>query len=67
MTFDVVFESGNTGFCADFQQVIRGEDGKDGADGYTPVKGIDYWTEADKTEMIAAVISALPVYNGEVI
>lgn len=25
----------------------------DGADGYTPVKGIDYWTEADKEEINA--------------
>lgn len=40
---------------------IRGEAG------YTPVKGIDYWTEADKAEMVADVISALPVYNGEVV
>lgn len=41
--------------------------GKGGADGYTPVKGTDYWTDADKAEMIADVISALPVYNGEVV
>lgn len=41
-------------------------DGKDGADGYTPQKGIDYYTEADKTEMVNAVLSALPVYGGEV-
>ena len=39
----------------------------DGADGYTPQKGVDYWTEADKEEMVTAVIAALPVYNGEVI
>jgi hypothetical protein len=41
--------------------------GKDGADGYSPVKGTDYWTEADKAEMVSGVISALPVYNGEVV
>ena len=41
--------------------------GKGGADGNTPVKGTDYWTDADKAEMIADVISALPVYNGEVV
>ena len=32
-----------------------GEPGKPGApgkDGYTPVKGIDYWTEADKEEIV---------------
>lgn len=41
-------------------------DGEDGEDGYTPVKGIDYYTEADKTEMVNRVLSALPVYTGEV-
>ena len=29
----------------------RGEDGKDGKDGYTPIKGVDYWTEEDKEEI----------------
>ncbi len=43
-----------------------GVDGKDGKDGYTPVKGTDYFTDADKAEMVSAVISALPVYDGEV-
>ena len=45
----------------------NGTNGKDGDDGYTPVKGKDYFTEADKAEMVSAVISALPKYNGEVI
>lgn len=38
----------------------------DGDPGYTPIKGKDYWTEADKAAMVADVIAALPVYNGEV-
>ena len=42
-----------------------GAPGKDGDDGYTPVKGTDYFTDADKAEMVAAVIAALPVYGGE--
>jgi hypothetical protein len=42
-------------------------DGAPGADGKTPVKGTDYFTAADKTEMVNAVIAALPVYNGEVV
>jgi hypothetical protein len=33
-------------------------------DGKTPVKGTDYYTEADKTEMVSRVISALPTWNG---
>lgn len=37
-----------------------------GADGRTPVRGTDYWTEADKNELVAAVVAALPVYAGEV-
>ena len=35
--------------------------------GNTPIKGEDYWTEEDKAEMVADVIAALPVYNGEVV
>lgn len=31
-----------------------------GDDGYTPVKGTDYWTDADKAEMVEDVIAALP-------
>ena len=38
-----------------------------GDNGYTPVKGKDYWTNADKEEIVNSVISALPVYNGEVV
>lgn len=44
----------------------QGEPGKNGVDGHTPIKGTDYFTEADKNEMVRAVISALPVYGGEV-
>lgn len=44
-----------------------GKDGEDGSDGYTPKKGIDYWTDADRAQMVTDVISALPVYNGEVV
>jgi hypothetical protein len=42
---------------------FNGKDGADGADGYTPIKGIDYYTEEDKEEMVNRVISALP--NGD--
>ena len=37
------------------EQGIQGERGENGADGYTPVKGVDYWTEADKEEIIEQV------------
>lgn len=54
-----------------------GKDGKDGEDGRTPIKGIDYFdgkdgpaytlTAADKAEITAAVVAALPVYDGSVV
>ncbi len=44
-----------------------GKDGAPGADGHTPEKGVDYWTDADKTAIVNDVIAALPVYNGEVV
>lgn len=33
--------------------------GKQGKDGYSPVRGVDYFTEADKTEMVQAVKESL--------
>lgn len=38
--------------------------GEPGANGYTPVKGTDYWTDADKAEMVNDVLTALPVWIG---
>ena len=35
-----------------------------GEPGYTPQKGTDYYTDADKTEMVNRVLSALPTWNG---
>ena len=35
--------------------------GQDGQPGYTPQKGIDYFTEEDKQELIESVLSNLPV------
>lgn len=36
----------------------------DGDAGYTPVKGTDYYTDADKTEIVNAVLYALPTWEG---
>ena len=41
-------------------QGLRGEPGKDGVDGHTPVKGTDYFTAADKAEMVSAVLADFP-------
>lgn len=49
-------EKGETG--------ATGATGEKGADGYTPVKGVDYFTDAEKSEMIQAVLDALPAAEG---
>lgn len=38
--------------------------GAKGEDGRTPVKGVDYYTEADKQEIIDNVLANFPVYEG---
>lgn len=46
---------------------VTGSKGATGLPGATPVKGTDYYTEADKAEMVSAVLAALPVYDGSVV
>ena len=43
----------------------NGTAGKDGADGYTPIKGVDYGTPADQEAIVQQVIAALgtPVFG----
>lgn len=41
-----------------------GADGKDGSDGYTPVCGVDYWTAADKEEIISEVVEEIGAETG---
>ena len=44
----------------------KGDKGDTGADGKTPVKGTDYFTNAEKAEFVTAVVAALPKYRAEV-
>lgn len=44
-----------------------GPQGAAGADGYTPVRGTDYWTTADQQSIVQQTLAALPTYNGEVV
>lgn len=41
----------------------QGEQGIQGEKGDTPVKGTDYWTESDKTEMVNDVLAQLENFN----
>lgn len=38
-----------------------GATGATGADGYTPQKGVDYWTETDKAEIVDDVVAEVPL------
>lgn len=66
-------EKGDTGATgpqgpagADGAKGDKGDKGDTGAAGYTPVKGTDYWTAADKAEIIEEAAAAVPVpENGE--
>ena len=40
------------------EQGPKGEKGDDGAAGYTPQKGVDYFTPADKAELVAGVLES---------
>ena len=54
----------DTGVKAEGTIGATGPTGATGADGRTPVKGTDYWTAADKTEIVNAVLAALPAAEG---
>lgn len=42
----------------------KGDKGDPGVPGKTPVKGTDYWTAADKAEIVADTLAALPTWTG---
>lgn len=39
---------------------------RDGEDGYSPIYGVDYFTPADKSELVQSVLNALPTWEGGV-
>ena len=49
----------DTGVKAKGDKGDTGSAGKNGSDGKTPVRGTDYWTEADKTEIKSYVDEAI--------
>ena len=54
----VTLSSGST-IDAGYAKGDKGATGATGADGYTPVRGVDYWTNADKDEIKAYVDEAI--------
>ena len=55
--YEIAQEHGFEGTEEEWLESLKGDPG------YTPQKGLDYYTEADKAEMVAAVLAALP--NGD--
>lgn len=54
--YEIAVEHGFEGSEEEWLASLKGEPG---ADGYTPVKGIDYWTETDKAEIKSYVDEAI--------
>ena len=44
--------------------ILNGAKGDPGTNGTTPVKGVDYYTESDKQEMVQLVLAAIPSAEG---
>ena len=49
--YEIAVDNGFTGTEAEWLESLKGEKGEPGTDGYTPVKGTDYWTADDKAEI----------------
>ena len=55
--YEIWLDLGNEGTEQEFLASLKGQDG------YTPIRGTDYWTEADQAAIVADVLAALP--NGD--
>ena len=45
--YDIYIQNGGTLIETEWLDSLKGENGKDGVDGATPIKGTDYWTNED--------------------
>ena len=60
--YEIWLDEGNVGTEQDFLESLKGADGRNGIDGKngrTPIKGTDYWTNADKAEIVQDTIRDL--------
>ena len=70
--YQIWLDEGNIGTEQDFLDSLKGADGRNGIDGkngkdgingtngqdgYTPIKGTDYWTNADKAEIVQSSVT----------
>lgn len=49
--YELAVDNGYEGTVEEWLQSLIGPQGSNGQDGVTPVRGVDYWTEADKAEI----------------
>ena len=52
-------DAGTFYYLTDTKELYLGSEKISGEDGYTPVRGTDYWTEADKAEIKSYVDNAI--------
>ena len=71
--YELACGNGFDGSETEWLASLKGEKGDTGADGHTPVKGTDYWTETDREEIQDYIksqgyltLDTLPKYNGGV-
>ena len=65
--YEIAVGNGFSGSETEWLESLRGEpgpQGEPGAPGYTPVNGVDYFTESDKAKLVNAVLAALPPAEG---
>lgn len=59
--YELAVENGFVGTVEEWLASLKGKDGRDGIDGEngkdgkTPVRGVDYYTEADKADLIESI------------
>lgn len=58
--YQIWLDAGNTGTEQDFLGSLVGVPGIPGEPGATPQRGVDYFTDADISDLVTAVIDALP-------
>lgn len=59
--YEIAVNNGFEGTEEQWLQTLIGAQGQPGADGYTPVKGVDYFTEGDIAQVVGQVLAQLPV------
>ena len=58
--YEIAVENGFEGTETEWLESLHGKDG------YTPIRGIDYWTEPDKEEIVADVLEQISEGGGDI-